>query len=109
MKLPYFKSWDKTPIVVEIAQEGMDENGVPLTAVIFDGLCNFTGKTKSVMTAEGKYVNLGGMLTVHGDIAPNIPNITGTATINQKARKIHNSEKVLNPDGTVNHTRLELL
>lgn len=108
MRLPYLKSWDKTPITVTMTGE-MDDNGAPETLAEYEGLCNFTSKTTTVRSPDGELVKLGGILTIKGDIAPSVPYIKGYATIHDQERVIYNSEKVLNPDGSVNHTRLELL
>ena len=110
MRLPYLKSWDKTPIIVDVTETGIDENGAPIVAGGFVGTCNFMRTTKTVRSSDGQYVTLGGVLTIKGDIFPALPVITGTAKINGGApQNIYSSQKVLNPDGSVNHTQLELI
>lgn len=108
MRLPYLKSWDNTPVVVELTAEGIDENGSTPVIDTFVGKCNLTNKTKTVRGKDGLTVNLGGVLTIRGDIAPAIPSLTGSVTVEGRKRDIFQGEKVRNPDGSVNHTQLEL-
>lgn len=110
MRLSYLKSWDKTPIIVDVTESEIDENGAPIIVGGYVGTCNFMRTTKTVRAKDGQYVTLGGILTIKGDIFPSLPVITGTAKINGgEAQNIYSSQKVLNPDGSVNHTQLELI
>jgi hypothetical protein len=109
MRLPYLPSWDNVPVLVTMKTEGIGENGEPEVLGQYDGKCNFVHKTKTAVGKDGRTVSLGGYLTIRGDIAPTIPLVTGEVVVDGRSRKIHSSEKVRNPDGSVNHTRLELL
>lgn len=99
----------KTPIHIEIDQEGISENGEPLNAVIVDTECNYQDKAKTILTKEKKEVVITGCALMPGDIAPELPTISGgTVTIFGEQRKIAVGMKARNLDGTVNYTRLDL-
>lgn len=100
----------KTPIHVRIDQEGVSEDGEPLRAFETDLLCNYQDNAKTVLTAERKLVQLSGTALFHGDIAPNLPTLSGgTVTVYGIKRRIFQGMKARNPDGTVNYTRLDVM
>lgn len=109
-KLPYLRFWDNTPVVVDIGDgnNSIDENGVPITSLPYSGKCNLDEKTRVVRDADGVTVELSGVITIGKDIAPSLATITGKVTIGERKYTIHASSRPRNPDGTVNHTRLEL-
>lgn len=112
MKYPSLvqKKHCKTPIKVIIEQEGISEDGEPLKAYELDLLCNYQDKAKTVLTAEKKLVEVTGSALFCGDIAPDLPVISGgKAIVFGVERKIATGQKARNPDGTVNYTRLELI
>lgn len=99
----------KTDVHVTIYQEGISEDGEPLKAFEADLLCNYQDSAKTVLTAEKKLVQLSGTAYFHGDIAPEIPELSGgTVTVYGVERRIFRGEKGRNPDGTVNFTRLDV-
>lgn len=103
------KSSCKTPIHVELDQEGTGNYGVPLETVVFDGTCNYQDSAKTVLTTEKKLIKITGVALFPGDIAPNLPTLSGgTVTIFGVRRRILKGTKARNPDGTVNYCRLEL-
>ena len=108
MKLPYFKSWDNTPVAVNIT-DGIDENGAPKVVSIYSGKCNIKEVVKTVRSADGEYIRLSAVITMSGDIAPLVPALNGNVTIGGCTWEIYSSARPRNPDGTINHTRLELL
>lgn len=100
----------KTPVIVEIEQEGLNKYGEPLESVVIKDMCNYQDSAKTILTAEKKLVQLSGAALFPGDIAPELPNIAGGAvTVNGVSRRIFTGVKARNPDGTVNYTRLELI
>lgn len=100
----------KTPVIVEIEQEGLNKYGEPLESIVIKDMCNYQDSAKTVLTAEKKLIQLSGTALLPGDIAPELPNITsGTVTVNKVTRRIFRGEKARNPDGTVNYTRLDLI
>lgn len=99
----------KTPIHIEIEQEGISEDGEPLKAVSVDTKCNYQDKARTILTKEKKEVIITGCALMPGDIAPGLPTIPGgTVTIFGEKRIIAVGTKARNPDGTVNYTRLDL-
>lgn len=103
------KSVCKTPIHIEIEQEGISVYGEPLETLSVDTVCNYQDKAKTILTKEKKEVVITGCALMPGDIAPDLPTISsGTATIFGEQRRIAVGTKARNPDGTVNYTRLDL-
>lgn len=100
----------KTPIRVRIDREGISEEGEPLTAFEADLMCNYQDGAKTVLTAEKKLVQLSGTALFPGDIAPEVPELSGGAvTVLGLSRRIFQGRKARNPDGTVNYTRLDVI
>lgn len=103
------KALCKTDIHIVIVQEGMNEYGEPLDTIEIDTRCNYQDKAKVIYTSDEKQVKITGSAYIPGDIAPNIPVISGgTVTVFGVERSIFSGEKARNPDGTVNYTLLEL-
>jgi hypothetical protein len=107
MKLPYFKAWDVTPIVVHIT-DGFTEGGVPNEVSTYTGTCNLSEKSKTVRQPDGTIIQLNATLTICGDIAPSVPVLTGIADIAGRSWNVATSARPRNPDGTINHTELGL-
>lgn len=100
----------KTPIVLKIYREGISEDGEPLKAFEAEIFCNYQDKAHTVLTAEKQLVTLSGTALFHGDISPEIANITGgEITVHGRTRRVYKGEKCRNPDGTVNYTRIEVV
>ncbi len=97
----------KTPIRLTIQQEGLDEDGAPIEAFSFAGLCNWQDGAKTVLTAEQKYVRITGRAYFPGDLCPGIPVISGGwAEVFGVRREIVEGIKARNPDGSVNYTEV---
>lgn len=112
MKYPCLvdKRYCKTDIHVEIEPDGLDKYGEPLPSVIYDGKCNYQDKAKTILTSEKKLVEVTGSALFPGDIAPDLPVISGgTVKILDVERRIVQGTKARNPDGTVNYTVLEMI
>ncbi len=104
------KRFCTTPIHLEFESEELDNYGDPKALVAVDAKCNYQDSSKMIMTAEKEYVQLSGVALFPGDIAPDLPTIgKGTATIFSEQRSILRGTKARNPDGTVNHCRVELI
>lgn len=100
----------KTPIHVEIDREGYGNFGTALEAIIYDGVCNYQDKAKTVLTAEKKLVEVTGTAYFCGDICPELATISGgNVTVFDTERRIAVGTKARNPDGTVNYCVLELV
>ena len=112
MKYPCLvdKRFCKTAIHVEMDQEEVDVYGHPLPSFIYDGNCNYQDKAKTILTAEKKLIEVTGTALFPGDIAPDLPVISGgSVTVFGVERRIAQGTKARNPDGTVNYTELELI
>lgn len=96
---------------VIIYQEGLSEEGEPLTSLdLKQQKCRFVEKTKIIISPDGKKVELLGKVILLGDIAPNIKKISGGEVIvNDSKYEIYQASRPRNPDGTVHHTSLELM
>lgn len=100
----------KTQVHVHLESEEIDNMGAPLHVVDLDLLCNFQDRAKTVLTAEKKLVQLTGTALFPGDIAPDMPSLSGgTITVYGEERRIQQGSKNRNPDGTVNYCRLEVV
>ena len=99
----------KVPIHVKISAEGISEDGEPLTGFEADLLCNYQDSAKTILTTEKKLVQISGTALFPGDIAPDLPELSGgNVTVFGTERRIVNGMKARNPDGTVNYTRLDV-
>ncbi len=96
---------------VVIYQEGLSEEGEPLTSLnLKEQKCRFVEKTKIIISPDGKKVELIGKVILLGNIAPNIKKISGGEVIvNDSKYEIYQASRPRNPDGTVHHTTLELM
>mgnify|MGYP004500277999 CR=1 FL=1 len=95
---------------IVIYQEGLSEDGEPLTSLKLDGQCRFVEKTKIIISSDGRKVELVGKVILLGDIAPNIKKISGgQVIINSTEYEIYQASRPRNPDGTVYMTTLELM
>lgn len=86
----------------------LDVEGAEEILCEFSGKCNIQIKTKQRLTADKRLVTINAVALFDGDIAPDISNPKGTLELNAKEYRIYSIAKELNPDGTVNYTRLEL-
>ena len=112
MKYPSLvpKKLCKVPIQVAINEEGISEDGEPLTVDLGELRCNYQDSAETLLTAEKKLVKLSGVALFHGDICPDIGTISGgTVKVNGVEREIFQGKKARNPDGTVNYTELRLM
>lgn len=96
---------------VVIYQEGLSEEGEPLTSLnLKNQKCRFVEKTKVIISSDGRKVELVGKVILLGDIAPNIKKISGgEVIINYSKYEIYQASRPRNPDGTVHHSSLELM
>ena len=112
MKYPCLvpKKLCKTSIRLEIEKEGLNEYGEPLTAIVFEGKCNYQDGGKAIFTADKKLVQLSGVALFPGDICPEFPMISGgVATVQGVTRRIFSGRKARNIDGSVNYTEVQLI
>lgn len=107
-KLFYPSFFDTVPIKVFLTE--ISEDGAEAVANEWSGLCNFSESNKRVQNDKGLWVHLSGVVHIKGDIFPDCPVISkGYVVINDKKININSASRPRNPDGSVNHTRLELM
>ncbi len=95
------------PISLSIEREELDEDGSPVEAFSYTGLCNWQDGGKVELTGEQKYVRITGRAYFDGDICPGAANLTGGyGVIFGERREIAEGIKARNPDGTVNYTEV---
>lgn len=95
---------------VYLESEELSELGEPKYAFDVDLLCNFQDKAKTILTTEKKLVQITGTALFPGDIAPDMPSLSGgTLTVFGQERRIEQGCKNRNPDGTVNYCALEVV
>lgn len=100
----------KTPVHVQLESEELNNLGEPKHLVEADLMCNFQDRAKSILTAEKKLVQITGSALFPGDIAPDMPTLSGgTLTVFGEERRIEQGCKNRNPDGTVNFCSLEVV
>lgn len=100
----------KVPIHVHLESEGLTNLGEPELVLELDLMCNFQDRAKTILTAEKKLVQITGTAMFPGDIAPDLPTLSGGwVTVFGAERRIEQGSKNRNPDGTVNFCTLEVI
>ena len=100
----------KTNIHVHLESEELDNEGAPKWTKDLDLKCNWQDRAKTILTAEKKLVQITGSALFPGDIAPDMPSLSGgTVTVFGEERRIESGRKNRNPDGTVNYCTLEVI
>lgn len=105
LKLPFPEFLANTD--VEVFQTGTNSDGDYEEVSIYKGKCIYTDKSKQVLNAERQLVTLSGRVTIKGDI--NLGKvIEGYVFVNGSKKSIYNSERPLNPDGSIFSTEINL-
>jgi hypothetical protein len=100
----------KTPISIHIESEELTVEGDPKYVKDIECLCNWQDHAKTVLTTEKKLIEVNGTALIPGDIAPDIPAISGgMVQIFGQERRIVSGRKNRNPDGTVNYCTIEVI
>ena len=100
----------KTDIVVTLSEEGITEDGAPISIGPLELKCNYQDSAKMVLSDQKKLVQISGRAYFNGDICPELPVISsGQVIVFGKTRDIMQGIKARNPDGTVNYTELILV
>ena len=108
-RLPFPDFLLKTDYTGSLYQEGVSEEGEPVTALNISGKCIFSEKAKRIIDSEGKQITLLGKVIVKGDIAPSLKNVSdGVISINGKDYEIFVGYRPRNPDGSIHHTMFEI-
>lgn len=105
-KLPYL--WqDNIDNITVINGKGEIEDGHEVFNTIYTGPCNFSQSAKRVQNKEGIWVTLSGVVHIRGDIDTTSDVISCKVNINGNEYR-GNGHKVRNPDGSINHVRIDL-
>jgi hypothetical protein len=112
MKYPCLvpKSLCRVDIKVHLESEELNNLGEPKYTADLELECNFQDRAKTILTTEKKLVQITGTALFPGDIAPDMPTLSGgTVTVFGESRRIEQGMKARNPDGTVNYCQLEVI
>lgn len=98
-----------TPIEIHLEGELQEDGGMEELAPIITK-CNYSERSKQVLDAERRLVQIEATALLPGDIAPG-KTLHGEAIVGEGRTRwtIYRSERARNPDGTVNYTKLELM
>jgi len=108
-KLPFPDQLLVTDYSLTLNQEGISEDGEPISAFTGNGKCIFSEKAKRIIDGDGKQIELLGKVIIKGDVAPGLKNVSdGAITINGRTYEIHVGYRPRNPDGTIHHTMFEV-
>lgn len=108
MKLPYFKElWDVIDATITL-YGGLGEDGGPEIAGSWTGKVNLSEKVRRVQDRDGQWIALSGVVRVGGDVLPDVQFDNGEVTIGDVTHQIVSYSRPRNPDGSVNHTRIEM-
>lgn len=108
-KVPFPTQLAVTDFSLSLNQEGISEDGEPMSSLSLTGKCVFSEKAKRMIDGEGKQIELLGRVIIKGDIAPDLPSVSdGNISINGRTYEIHTGSRPRNPDGSVHHTMLEV-
>lgn len=102
LKLPFPRFLAKTDI--KVYSTYLSEDGEDVEELVFNDKCIYTDKQKQIMTAEKQLVTLSGKAVIEGNIDIEM----GYIEVNDKKKKVFSIERVLNPDGSVFSTELNL-
>lgn len=109
MRFVYLSQFDNSKCTVSITGTKPSENGDFPVLGTYTGGCNLSEKSITVRNTDGQYVRLSSVIHIKGDIAPELPEFSGSVEVNGTTRKIETVDRPRSPDGTVHHTRLGLI
>jgi hypothetical protein len=105
-KLPYL--WqDNIDNITVTNGKGEIEDGHEVYKTIYTGPCNFSQTSKKIQNKEGLWVPLAGVIHIKGDIDTTSDVISCKVNINGNEYR-GNGHKIRNPDGSINHVRIDL-
>lgn len=108
-KLRYPEFADVTPATIVFDGEPTEDGSDP-TGTTWTGDVNLSEKSKRVQDSNGRWISLACVLHAKGDILNGAEFKGGRVTVaGFTDRTIVNLNRVRNPDGTVNHTRIEVI
>lgn len=98
----------RTPVVVTLT-DGVDEDGAPAVARVISTHCNFNGGGGWTVDEQRQAVRYSAAALFDGDLAPELPRLTGWVDVLGTRMTVHVGWRARNPDGVVNYTKLELI
>lgn len=108
MKLPY-PNTDLVDITIYLSGGSMDENGAPIVLDPIVTKCTLNESNLFIRETNGKLIRLESKVYIRGDIAPDVLHLDGKAKLFDKEYNLYRASRPRNPDGSVHHTKLELI
>ena len=112
MKFPCLvdKRFCKTPILVKIDRNELNEDGELEECLSIITTCNLQMGARASFTKDKEKIELSGVALFIGDLCPSVPVIAaGSARRQGQECSSNKGTKNYNPAGTVNFTALELI
>ena len=110
-KLRYPKFADVTPCTI-VFTGGPSQFGDDDPLKTWEGKVNWSEKAQKVQDKDGNWIKLSGVIHVGADILDGIVDEVTGGKVNIAGltnREINAINRPRNPDGTVNHTRIEVI
>ncbi len=108
-KLRYPEFADVTPATIIFDGEPTEDGSDP-TGATWTGKVNLSEKTRRVQDSNGRWISLACVIHAQGDILNGAEFKGGRVTVaGFTNRTIVKLNRVRNPDGTVNHTYIEVI
>lgn len=108
-KLRYPEWADVTPATIVFDGEPTEDGSDP-AGTVWTGNVNLSEKSRRVQDSDGRWISLACVIHVKGDILNGSEFKGGRVTVaGFTNRTIINLYRPRNPDGTVNHTRIEVI
>lgn len=107
-KLPY-PNTDTVDIIINLTGGGMDENGAPEFFEPIVTKCTLNESSLFIRDSDGKLIRLESKVYIRGDIAPGVLHLDGNVEVYGREFNIYRASRPRNPDGSVHHTKLELI
>lgn len=110
-KLRYPRWADVTPATI-VLTGGPSQFGDDEILLTWEGKVNWSEKSQKVQDKDGNWIKLSGVIHVEGDLLDGIEDdVTGgrVTIAGFVDREINAISRPRNPDGSVNHTRIEVI
>ena len=105
-----YPEWADVTLATIVLDGEPTESGADNPALTWTGNVNLSEKGRRVQDKDGRWVSLACVIHVKGDIFPGVEFKGGRVTAGAyTSREIVSYQRPRNPDGTVNHTRIEVI
>ncbi len=109
-KLPFPRKLANKKCIVEPFKDGLSADGEQEILFSKEYLCIFDEKMHIKLSKDGKELVSSGVILIEGDISPENPSLNGgNVLISDVKYSILRISRVRNPDGSVNHTQVDLM